>query len=91
MPTLIRVTPRALPPTLRCAYCHGPAEEPLERCETCGTLVHGECAAALGRCATLGCSPRAASKPAAEPITLLTYLLLWFALSVAVSLLATAF
>lgn len=48
-----RVTPRPSP-ALRCAYCHGPAED-AAACPSCGTLVHAGCSVEVGVCPTLGC------------------------------------
>jgi hypothetical protein len=40
---------------LRCAYCHAEAGLAPVECQWCGTLLHSDCAAALGTCPTLGC------------------------------------
>lgn len=42
----------------RCAYCHGALDGELARCELCHVELHADCRATLGRCPTLGCSPR---------------------------------
>lgn len=48
-----RVAPRDSP-ELRSAYCHGSIEGALP-CLGCGTWVHPECRAEVGRCPTAGC------------------------------------
>lgn len=42
----------------RCAYCLSALDPSSVGCDRCGTWLHSDCSAALGRCPTLGCGPR---------------------------------
>src|SRR5579883_599660 len=53
---------RARVAALRCALCHDDlGGDALASC-ACGTILHLECRATLGRCPTLGCRPRVSAE-----------------------------
>ncbi|MGE0712162.1 MAG: hypothetical protein AB7N76_29745 [Planctomycetota bacterium] len=53
---------------LRCAFCRQASDSTIQRCDSCGVLLHEACAAELLGCPTLGCA-RAAPRPARPTLT----------------------
>jgi len=61
---------------VRCAYCHGPAEETTRPCPKCQTLLHEDCWRLAGSCPTLGCGQGPARAPSRWAVVLTAALLL---------------
>ena len=53
---MLRLDVRQRSQALRCTYCFDSLpEEGVHACGGCGTILHGECAAELAACPTIGC------------------------------------